>query len=121
MSRHEDLDSAVLRLPFPEVVAAGQDSYMRWFAEKGKNGRVFVGHKGATPRRTNFQKYWRDALVKAKVDQSLHLPDLRHTGNTLSAHTGASLRELMARAGHSSSQAALGVPACRGGAQPCHR
>lgn len=92
----------------PEVIAPDLDSHLRWFAEKGKIGRVFVGHKGATPRRTNFQKYWRHALAVAKIDESLHLHDLRHTGNTLSAHTGASLRELMARAGHSSSQAALG-------------
>jgi integrase len=108
-------------VPFPEVIAPDLDSHLRWFAEKGKNGRVFVGHKGATPRRTNLQKYWRAALVEAKVDQPLHLHDLRHTGNTLSAQTGASLRELMARAGHSSSQAALGLPARGGGAQPCDR
>lgn len=92
----------------PEVIAPDLDSHLRRFAEKGKTGRVFVGPKGATPRRTNFQKYWRRALAAAGIDESLHLHDLRHTGNTLSAHTGASLRELMARAGHSSSQAALG-------------
>jgi integrase len=32
---------------------------------------------------------------------------LRHTGGTLAAATGASLRELMARLGHSSTRAAL--------------
>ena len=34
-------------------------------------------------------------------------PDLRHTGGTLSAVTGATLKELMARLGHSSVRAAL--------------
>ena len=33
--------------------------------------------------------------------------DLRHTGNTLAAATGASTRELMARLGHASPRAAL--------------
>jgi hypothetical protein len=33
--------------------------------------------------------------------------DLRHVGNTLASNTGANLRELMARMGHASSQAAL--------------
>ena len=33
--------------------------------------------------------------------------DLRHTGNTLTAATGASLRELMERTGHNSPRAAL--------------
>jgi integrase len=33
--------------------------------------------------------------------------DLRHTGATLAAHTGASLAELQRRLGHSSARAAL--------------
>ena len=33
--------------------------------------------------------------------------DLRHTGNTLAAATGASTKELMARMGHASARAAL--------------
>jgi integrase len=38
---------------------------------------------------------------------SLHFHDLRHTGNTLAAQTGASLRDLMTRMGHDSPRAAL--------------
>jgi integrase len=37
----------------------------------------------------------------------LRFHDLRHTGNTLAAATGASTKELMSRMGHSSSRAAL--------------
>ncbi|MEV7005349.1 hypothetical protein [Streptosporangium sp. NPDC051022] len=37
----------------------------------------------------------------------LHFHDLRHVGNTLAASTGASLKELMSRMGHSSTRAAL--------------
>jgi integrase len=37
----------------------------------------------------------------------VHFHDLRHTGGTLAAATGASLKELMARLGHSSTRAAL--------------
>ena len=37
----------------------------------------------------------------------LHFHDLRHTGNTMAAVQGASLRELMERMGHSSPRAAL--------------
>jgi len=36
-----------------------------------------------------------------------HFHDLRHTGNALTAATGATLRELMDRMGHSSPRAAL--------------
>lgn len=38
---------------------------------------------------------------------TLHFHDLRHTGNTLAAQTGASLRDLMARMGHDGSRAAM--------------
>ena len=50
------------------------------------------------------------ALIKARDEaglSALHLHDLRHTGNTMAAATGASLRELMERMGHSSTRAAL--------------
>ena len=38
---------------------------------------------------------------------ALHFHDLRHTGNTLPASTGASTKELMTRMGHASARAAL--------------
>lgn len=38
---------------------------------------------------------------------AVHFHDLRHAGNTLTAHGGANLRELMARTGHSSTSAAM--------------
>lgn len=37
----------------------------------------------------------------------LHFHDLRHTGGTLTAATGATLKELMARLGHSSTRGAM--------------
>jgi integrase len=39
--------------------------------------------------------------------EGFHFHDLRHTGNTLAAATGASTKELMARMGHASPRAAL--------------
>lgn len=41
----------------------------------------------------------------------LRLHDLRHTGNTLAAATGASTKELMVRMSHASPRAALTQPA----------
>lgn len=46
------------------------------------------------------------ACAKAGIPD-LHFHDLRHVGGTLAAATGASLKELMARLGHSSTRAAL--------------
>lgn len=69
---------------------------------------VFTGPKNAPIRRGNFNKLvkWHEAVAKiGKV--GLHLHDLRHTGNTLAAGTGASTRDLMARMGHDSMNAAI--------------
>lgn len=67
---------------------------------------VFLGAKGARPTRNNFHTIWDKARTAAGIP-GMHLHDLRHTGNTLAAETGATLRELMDRMGHTSTRAAL--------------
>jgi integrase len=83
---------------------------LRWhlerFSQPGRQGLVFVGPKGGRLRRSNFRPIWRSATAKADVP-NLHFHDLRHVGGTLAAATGATLKELMARLGHSSPRAAL--------------
>jgi len=71
----------------------------------GERGLVFVGPKGATLRRSNFRPIWNAACEQAGVP-GLHFHDLRHVGGTVAAATGVSLKELMARLGHSSTRAA---------------
>jgi len=83
---------------------------LRWhldrFSEPGPRGLVFVGPKGASLRRSSFRPIWGKACATAGVP-GLHFHDLRHTGGTLAAATGATLKELMARLGHSSPRAAM--------------
>jgi integrase len=68
---------------------------------------ITVGPKGGQLRRSNFrQSVWIKACAKVGLP-GLHFHDLRHTGGTLTAATGATLKELMARLGHSSVRAAL--------------
>jgi integrase len=74
--------------------------------ERGESGRVFVGGKGGMLRRQNFRKIWLKAVAESGVP-AVHFHDLRHTGNTLVAENGATLRELMERMGHASTRAAL--------------
>ncbi len=52
-------------------------------------------------------RVWKKATCKAKVPAGFRFHDLRHTGNTWVAGTGASLWELMARMGHSTARTAL--------------
>jgi hypothetical protein len=69
---------------------------------------VFVNEHGQPWHRGNFNPAvrWRQAREQIGVP-NLHLHDPRHTGNTLAAQSGASLRDLMTRMGHDSPAAAL--------------
>ncbi len=67
---------------------------------------VFAQLGGRPIRRMTFYRAWRRATCAAGLN-GLKPHDLRHTGNTLAAATGASTKELMARMGHASPRAAL--------------
>src|SRR5690606_35467019 len=69
---------------------------------------VFTGARGGILRRSNVRRASRwDANVRKIGYPGLHFHDLRHTGNTLAAASGASLRDLMERTGHDSVRAAM--------------
>lgn len=57
--------------------------HLQTFAEPGHDGRLFIGPKGATPRRGNFHRLWKKALEGVEVSTTLHLHDLRHTSGTM--------------------------------------
>jgi hypothetical protein len=57
-------------------------------------------------RRQNFRRIWFKACKAAGIS-GVVFHDLRHTGNTLAAASGANLRERMERMGHSSTRAAV--------------
>jgi integrase len=90
---------------FPSQLLAELATHLAEHAERGPRGRVFVGPKGATPRRTTFNRAWHKATAKAGVE-GLRFHDLRHTANTLAA-PGSSTRELIRRMGHASTRAAM--------------
>lgn len=67
---------------------------------------LFPARHGGHLAPTSLHKSWSKAREKAgRAD--LHFHDLRHTGATLAAATGATLAELMARLGHSTPAAAM--------------
>jgi integrase len=79
----------------PEAIVPALRMHLDTYAESGQRGRVFVGEKGATMRRGNFQVIWAKAIKAAGLPKGFHIHDLRHTGNTWAADSGASLRDLM--------------------------
>jgi integrase len=75
---------------------------------RGRAGLLFPHHPGTDKHWTHgtFYKLWMPARAAAgRPDLRLH--DLRHTAAVLAAQTGATLAELMARLGHSTSVAAM--------------
>jgi integrase len=92
--------------PFPNP-HSGMDG--RLIRLLGSEDLIFNGPKGAALRRNNFHRSarWAECVAKAGLPQGFRFHDLRHTGNTLAASSGASTRELMHRMGHASMRAAL--------------
>lgn len=95
----------VVAIP-PHIIDEVQAHLDQWVAS-GEGSLIFTDTDGGLVRRGNFrQRAWNTATAKVGLS-GLHFHDLRHTGNTLAAATGASTKELMARMGHASSRAAL--------------
>lgn len=91
----------------PSFVVRSLSEHLDRYAEDDDEGLVFPDRDGGPMRRSNFRRrVWKPATRKAEVE-GLRFHDLRHTAATLAAASGASLRSLMARIGHSSSAAAL--------------
>lgn len=90
----------------PEVIVPDLRWQLERFAQRGQAGLVFTAPQGGPLRRSNFRRVWAKAIKRAGAP-GVRFHDLRHTGNTMTAAAGASLRELMERMGHASSRAAL--------------
>jgi hypothetical protein len=83
----------------PPVVAVELATHLERFVGPSPDASVFVGAKGATPRRANFSPIWSSARA-AVGREDLHLHDLGHFANLMAASAGASTKELMSRLGH---------------------
>lgn len=90
---------------FPAEILPDLRAHLDEYTEAGLNGRVFVGPKGGPLRRSGFRRAWNKDRADVGVP-GLHFHDLRHLGDSVAAKN-ASLKELMARMGHSSTRAAL--------------
>jgi integrase len=93
-------------LAVPEHLVVAIREHLDRFTVAEPDALVFTGETGVPLTAGVLQKAWsRARLAVGRPD--LHLHDLRHTGLTLAAATGATTAELMHRAGHASASAAL--------------
>jgi integrase len=94
-------------LTIPAAIVPDVRAHLAGYAQSGPRGLVFVGPRGGQLRSSAFMaRVFGPAAARVGLPGT-HFHDLRHTGNTLAAATGASLADLMARMGHASTEAAL--------------
>jgi integrase len=80
--------------------------HLKRFVDASGDSWLFPGEDGHPVSPRTVDRVWHDARTKAgRSDLRFH--DLRHSGLTWAAATGASTAELMRRAGHVSPAAAL--------------
>jgi integrase len=96
----------------PAPIVEEMSAHLAFIGDLGPEALVFPGDKSVDGMRPfhaeAFGRQWRKALATVGgLPSGLHFHDLRHTGNTLAASTGASTRELMSRMGHASPRASL--------------
>ncbi len=82
------------------------DSLLERFTGSGPDAWLFPGSAGNPINPRTLERRW-DVARRAVGRPDLHLHDLRHSGLTWAAASGASVAELMRRGGHATSAAAL--------------
>jgi integrase len=99
-------DAGRRTIAVPEFLVERIRDHLSRFTGPDADALVFMGITGVPLTGNVLQVAWQRArTVVGRPDLRLH--DLRHTGLTLAAATGATTVELMHRAGHSSSIAAM--------------
>jgi integrase len=99
------VSSNIFLLTAPNVLVS-LTNHLDHFTSADKHALLFTSESGTPLSATRLHRAWSKArLTIGRPD--LHLHDLRHTGLTLAAATGATAAELMHRAGHASASASL--------------
>ncbi|MCU1418937.1 MAG: hypothetical protein JWR57_106 [Mycetocola sp.] len=92
-----------------KALPQGLEAVKTYLAEqppKMPHAPLFIGVKGGRLPRNTLQTEWAAARVRAGLP-SIHLHDIRHIGLTFAAQMGATPKELMRRAGHSTMAASI--------------
>lgn len=89
----------------PTTLVPELEQHLATWSAPGLDGFVFVGPRGAPMFGPNFGRDFRAARAAVGLDH-VTLHDLRHAAGTMAAQLGASEREVMARLGHASPDAA---------------
>jgi len=99
-------DAGIRDVAIPPHITLMIEQHLSEFVGRERDSLIFPADNGGHLQPSTLYRHWYRARDKAgRPDLRFH--DLRHSGAVLAAATGASLAELMARLGHSTSQAAM--------------
>jgi len=93
-------------IAIPPPIIGDIENHLKRFVSPEPAAWVVAGEKGGPSQASHLETDWRAARLSVGRPD-LHLHDLRHTGLTWAATTGATTAELMHRGGHASPAAAL--------------
>lgn len=99
-------EAGIRTLSIPPNVLAAVEDHLERFVGSEPTAWLFGTSTGTCLSPRNFNRVWSNARVKVgRTD--LHSRDLRHSGLTWAAASGASVAEPMRRGGHANPRAAL--------------
>ena len=90
----------------PPALIPDLETHLALYTQPGRMGLLFPSGTGNPLHHRTFGNWWNKARIAAGRP-NLRFHDLRHTGATMAAQSGATLKELMDRLGHTTPKAAL--------------
>ncbi len=94
------------RVAVPRFVLDAIDYHLAMYPASSPEAPLFPGEAGGIISEGWFKREWTLARQRVAV-RAVRFHDLRHTAGTLAAQQGSTLKEVMARLGHSTTAAAI--------------
>lgn len=98
--------AGVRTVSIPPHLLADIEAHLSVCVAADPDSPILAGPAGARLRPATLQRTWEKARIQVGMP-AVHFHDLRHAGATWTAISGATTRELQARLGHASADAAL--------------
>jgi integrase len=99
-------DASVRDVAIPPHIVGALEDHLARHVGAGRDALLFPAGNGRHLQPSTLYRHWRKAREQVGRPE-LRWHDLRHSGGTLAAQSGATLAELMGRLGHSTPAAAL--------------
>lgn len=98
--------SSYRAVTLPDTIAKELDIHLQTYTDPSPSALIFTTELGTVVKRATLYSWYNPARQRLNLGW-LRWHDLRHTSQGAAARTGASIKDLMNRLGHSTSKAAM--------------